>query len=42
MLHTHEVTGSSPVVSTKKKSTPIGVLQTVEKVQLLLGFFHFL
>ena len=26
----------------KKKSTPIGVLQTVEKVQLLLGFFHFL
>ena len=24
MLHTHEVTGSSPVVSTKKKRPPIG------------------
>ena len=26
MLHTHEVTGSSPVVSTKKKTTPFGVV----------------
>ena len=24
MLHTHEVTGSSPVVSTKKETTPLG------------------